>query len=98
MAYTITYSDRFKAQLRGLDGRDRNNIEKSVNKYLRHQPDMESNKRRRLCPNPLADWELCLRNWRVLYNVYADEVEVVIVVLGKKDRNKFYIDGEETTL
>ncbi|MBN1286116.1 MAG: type II toxin-antitoxin system mRNA interferase toxin, RelE/StbE family [Anaerolineae bacterium] len=97
--YTITYSRQFEDQLKKLKGRPKSDIEQGIQKHLRDQPDVESEKRKRLRDNSIADWELRLKpRWRILYNVYTDVVEVVVVVLGEKKRNKLFIDGEEVEL
>ena len=50
-----------------------------------------------LRPNPLASWELRVGELRVYYQVVADE-RVMIVAVGRKDRNKVMIAGQEVEL
>lgn len=97
MVYMIIYNREANNQLNQL-GKTGKFIKKEISRYLSHQPDVESKKRKHLHPNAVAEWELRLGNWRVLYNIHADEVEVVIIAVGKKQREKLLIDGEEVTL
>lgn len=99
MAYTIIYSRDAQYQLKALKQPVRKDIEKAIDRYLLHQPDTPGKKRKRLRPNPIAEWQLRVReDWRVLYNVYKDEIEVVIVAIGWKPRETLSIDGEEVEL
>ena len=58
---------------------------------------METRNRKRLRANPIAPWELRVRDMRVLYEV--DEPGVVTVLaIGMKRGNRVYIGGEEIEL
>jgi mRNA-degrading endonuclease RelE of RelBE toxin-antitoxin system len=48
-----------------------------------------------LTDHPLADWELRVDDWRVLYDVDTDEGIVTIIVVGQKVRHKLMIEGKE---
>lgn len=98
MVYTIIYSPDAWRQLKKLPAKTANTIRKLIREHLSHQPDFEGSKRKRLRPNPIADWELRLGDWRVLYNIRAQEVEVVVIAIGEKRREKLFIDGEEVKL
>ena len=95
MAYTIVYSREAERQFKALGSRTERAIKKKVTRYLSHQPDQAGNRRKRLRPNALAEWELRLDDWRVLYNIFEDEEEVLVVAVGEKRHEKLYIDGEE---
>ena len=46
-------------------------------------------------PNPLAPWELRIGNLRVYYDVENDpEATVLVLAVGRKERNRVYIGGE----
>jgi mRNA-degrading endonuclease RelE of RelBE toxin-antitoxin system len=59
------------------------------------QPMQESRAIKRLRPNPLAEFELRIGNFRVLYNVEVDRNEVVLLLVGRKVGNKLIVGGVE---
>ena len=68
-----------------------------VETQLAHEPLVETRNRKRLRPNPIAPWELRVRDMRVFYEV--DEPGVVTVLaIGTKRGNRLYIEGEEMEL
>ena len=68
-----------------------------VETQLAHEPLVETRNRKRLRPNPIAPWELRVREMRVFYEV--DEPGVVTVLaIGMKRGNRLYIEGEEVEL
>ena len=62
------------------------------------EPTMATGNRKRLRDNPIAEWELRVRKYRVLYNVNEDVVTVSVVAIAVKEGNRFMIDGEEYPL
>ena len=62
---------------------------------LTDQPAATSKAIRTLQPNPLADFELRVQSFRVLYNVDIERAEVVLLLVGIKDGNKLIVEGEE---
>ena len=73
-------------------------IDLSANKLaVRSSWLVETRNRKRLRPNPIAPWELRVREMRVFYEV--DEPGVVTVLaIGMKRGNRLYIEGEEVEL
>jgi mRNA-degrading endonuclease RelE of RelBE toxin-antitoxin system len=68
-----------------------------VEAHLQHEPRVETRNRKRLRPNPVAPWELRIREVRVFYEV--DEPGVVTVLaIGTKRGSRLYIEGEEIEL
>ena len=68
-----------------------------VETQLAREPLVETRNRKRLRPNPIAPWELRVRDMRVFYEV--DEPGVVTVfAIGTKRSNRLYIEGEEIEL
>ena len=95
MAYEIRFVATAKSHLRGLSGRDRVATVAAIEPHLSHET--ETRNRKRLRPNPIAPWELCVGNIRVFYN--ADEPGIVtILAIGVKDGNRLYMEGEEIHL
>ena len=68
-----------------------------VETQLAHQPLVETHNRKRLLANPIAPWELRVRDIRVFYEV--DEPGVVTVLaIGTKRGNRLYIEAQEIDL
>jgi mRNA-degrading endonuclease RelE of RelBE toxin-antitoxin system len=95
MAWRIVITDEADAQLRALPVRDQRIVEAAVAARLREQPTIPTKAIRRLRSNPLAEFELRVRGFRVLYNVEQDSSEVVLLVVGRKVGNKLIVGGEE---
>ncbi len=97
MPYQIRFVESAKRQLRAFAGSERTLIVTSVEDQLRHEPLVETRNRKELRPNPIAPWELRVRNFRVFYEVAEPEV-VTILAIGEKRGNRLYIEGEEIRL
>jgi mRNA-degrading endonuclease RelE of RelBE toxin-antitoxin system len=70
-----------------------------VDRYLMLEPNLESNSRKRLRPNELAEWELRLGKYRVFYDVKNNTVKIVkVIAVGYKKHNKLFFRGEEFDL
>jgi hypothetical protein len=69
VAYRIEYSGDAEDHLRGLTARQRSIVLDTVLKQLQHQPTVETRNRKFMEPNPVAPWELRIRNLRVYYRV-----------------------------
>lgn len=95
MGFSIAITDEAELQLTVLSAREQRIIESAVMARLRHQPTLESRAIKRLRPNPLADFELCVRDFRVLYNVDVENLEVVLLVVGRKVGNSLIVGGVE---
>ncbi len=97
MAYEIRFALSAKRQLRAFRVRERAMIVAGVETQLSQEPLVETRNRKRLRPNPIAPWELRVRDVRVFYEV--DEPGVVTVLaIGTKRGNRLYIEGEEIVL
>jgi mRNA-degrading endonuclease RelE of RelBE toxin-antitoxin system len=77
---------------------DRNIILDGIKAQLPYEPLRETRNGKMLRPNPLADWELRIRQHRVFYDVDKDADRVRIVAVGYKEHNKLFIGGEEFEL
>ena len=66
---------------------------------MSHQPNVPTRNRKVLRANRVAAWELRLGDLRVYYAV-KDEPEAVVIVkaVGKKERDRVLIGGEEVEL
>ena len=65
--------------------------------HLRYQPTLGSRRIVALRTNPVANWELRLGDYRVLYDVDEVEMVVTVQVVGEKQGNRLVVQGEEFT-
>ena len=94
MEYTIELSIAAERHLDQLSAHDRRIVLAAVFDQLTHQPLIRTRNRKELRPNPLANWELRVGKYRVLYNVVKEESVVAINAVAVKDGNKLVIEGE----
>jgi mRNA-degrading endonuclease RelE of RelBE toxin-antitoxin system len=87
MEFQISITDEADEHLREFSAREQRIIESAVFARLRHQPTLESRAIKRLRPNPLAEFELRVGDFRVLYNVEVENLETVLLVIGRKIGN-----------
>ena len=96
MAYRIKYAADAEHHLRGLTAAQRTLVLATVDKQLTHQPTNETRNRKPMRPDPVAPWELRIRNLRVFYDVEEEPEQVVSVhAIGIKVGNRIVIAGEE---
>jgi mRNA-degrading endonuclease RelE of RelBE toxin-antitoxin system len=69
----------------------------AVERFLRFDADIQSKRRKRLGPNPLAPWELRIGDHRVFYEIEAGNV-VRVLAIGHKVHNELVIRGGRTKL
>ena len=93
MPYRITITREAKAQLLGLPVREQRIISDGITARLLDQPTRPSNAIKLLRPNPLAGYELRLGDFRVLYNVDEENLEVIIAIVGRKIGNSLIVEG-----
>jgi mRNA-degrading endonuclease RelE of RelBE toxin-antitoxin system len=65
---------------------------------LKHDANVETNRRKPLRPNRLSKWELRIRDYRVFYDVSIEEQRVKVVSVGVKRHNELVIRGEKVEL
>jgi mRNA-degrading endonuclease RelE of RelBE toxin-antitoxin system len=99
VAYEIRLAASAKRQLKELTARDRAVILAEIEVQLSHEPLAETRNRKQLRPNPIAPWELRVRNTRVFYDVTVGDPNVVTVLaIGIKRGNRLTIEGQEIQL
>ncbi len=69
----------------------------AVRRFLEVDADVESKRRKRLRPNPLAPWELRAGQHRVFYEV-PEEGLVRVLAVGHKVLNDLFIRGQRVEL
>jgi mRNA-degrading endonuclease RelE of RelBE toxin-antitoxin system len=65
---------------------------------LQHEPNVETRNRKRLEPNDIADWELRIGKFRVLYDVHETILIVSIETVGLKLGNQLFVRGRKRDL
>ena len=75
-----------------------NVILEAIKTQLPHQALQETRNRKPLRENPLADWELRVQEYRVFYEVDAEQNVVRILAIGHKEHNRLFVGGEEIEL
>lgn len=65
---------------------------------MRYEPAVKTRNRKQLRPNSVAEWELRIGDFRVLYNVDQQVCIVEIRRIGEKRRNEFFFRGQREDL
>jgi len=69
----------------------------AVSRFLEVDAHVETRRRKRLRPNPLAPWELRLGRYRVFYEV-RQETLVRVLAIGHKVHNDMFVRGAKVQL
>lgn len=93
--FDIEFEPEAEDDLSFFESKQRREILESIIIHLRHRPDWETYKIKRLRPNPFAEWELRLGDFRVLYNIKEAVLVVLIQAVGEKRGNQLFVRGEE---
>lgn len=95
MPFQITITEVAEGHIQSLPARDQHIIEAAIVARLSHAPTTVMKSLKKLRPNPLAEYELRVRDFRVLYNVDVDSSQVVLLIIGRKQGNTLIVEGEE---
>lgn len=93
MRFRITITADAESQMRALPVREQRVLEAAILSRLRDQPTTPTRAIKQLRPNPFAEFELRVGDLRVLYNV--EELEVILLVVGRKVGNRLIVEGVE---
>jgi mRNA-degrading endonuclease RelE of RelBE toxin-antitoxin system len=96
--YEIIFEPDAVEHLQGFSARAQSIMLDQIEVQLTDQPDVETRNRKRLRPNPLAPWELRIREIRVFYDVNEDAVSVRVIAVGQKEGSRLIIGVEEISL
>ncbi|MBI3821904.1 MAG: type II toxin-antitoxin system RelE/ParE family toxin [Planctomycetes bacterium] len=96
--YEVRLADDAKRHLAAFPARDQRVVLDAIDEQLQHQPTVVTRNRKPLRENPLAEWELRVQRYRVLYNVAEESVTVIVIAIAVKAGNRFNIEGEEYSL
>lgn len=99
MAYEIEFAEAVKTHLDVLTAGQRSTVFDAIERQLTNEPSKETRNRKPLRPNPVAPWELRVRELRVFYEVSHGPPAVVrILAVGVKTRDALRIGGQEIKL
>jgi mRNA-degrading endonuclease RelE of RelBE toxin-antitoxin system len=96
--YQIRFQPDALNDYRRLRKYDQQQIARAIDTQLPHEPDRETQNRKRLRPNSLAEWELRLGRFRVFYDLDQPGGSVLIVAIGEKKGDRLFIRGQEHDL
>jgi mRNA interferase RelE/StbE len=98
MPYNIEFMPDAQEQLGHLTARQQAILLNKIQAQLYHRPAEETKQRKKLRPNPLASWELRVREFRVFFDIDEQEQTVFIIAIGRKKHNTLLIDDREFEL
>jgi len=99
VAYVIEYSPEAEEHMLWLTKRQQRIVLDSVDRQLIHQPNVETRNRKPMRPNPIAPWELRIGELRVYYEIRdAEQLTVMVLAVGQKERDRIRIGGERVEL
>ena len=93
LAYRVSITAEAESQLDALRSHERRTVEAAIESRLQNDPVTPTRSIKRLRPNPFAQFEMRVGDFRVLYNVEANEV--VLLLVGRKVGNKLIVKGQE---
>jgi len=101
--FRLVYDTEFFSQIMAIESKFHSLIQRTIEDQLTYEPDVETKNRKLLVRTTTfgARWELRFGNknhFRVFYSVYADRVEVHVLAVGVKERDRLFISGKETKL
>jgi mRNA-degrading endonuclease RelE of RelBE toxin-antitoxin system len=96
--FTIEFTETSLNHLGSYAKSERNVLLDAIKAQLPNQATEETRNRKLLRTNPLADWELRVRKYRVFYDVDGERGAVRIIAIGHKEHNRLIIGGEEVEL
>ena len=88
--YTIEITPTGREDMRYFRKYEQNIIIEAIETQLPYQPTVETTNRFRRNPPEIADWELRVGDFRVLYNVEESVQIVSIERVGEKPNNELY--------
>jgi mRNA-degrading endonuclease RelE of RelBE toxin-antitoxin system len=100
--FILIYAPVVRQHLRAIDARHHSLIRATIEEQLLSKPESETRNRKPLRrPTAFeAEWELRFgpgNRFRVFYDVDAEALEVRILAIGVKERNRLFVGGEEVT-
>ncbi|HVR71278.1 MAG TPA: type II toxin-antitoxin system RelE/ParE family toxin [Vicinamibacteria bacterium] len=98
MACRIDFSPEADDHIAALSAFERARLLDEIAIQLIEQPSVETRRRKRMRPNPVAQYRLRVGNLRVYYDVDEAEGRVLVKAVGVKVRDKVYVGRKEIDL
>ena len=101
--FFLIYAPIVHDHLAAIDAKYDSLIRQKIEEQLAYEPDFKTRNRKPV-EQPAAfqaEWELHFgpnNRFRVFYQIDPEKLEVRIVAVGVKDRNRLLVGGEEVTL
>lgn len=101
--FELVYAPQVVRHLRQVERKYHGLIRRAIERQLRLEPDVETRNRKPLerPSSAFGTWELRLgpqNRFRVFYDVSTENLEVQILAIGEKRRDRLWIGGEEIEL
>jgi mRNA-degrading endonuclease RelE of RelBE toxin-antitoxin system len=95
--YRIQLTESARADINYFETREQRIIVAGILAHLRTDAEIETRKKKRLRPNPLAPWELRLEEFRVFYSI-EESSNLKVLAVGYKEHNELFIRGRRVEL
>jgi mRNA-degrading endonuclease RelE of RelBE toxin-antitoxin system len=96
--FQVKFNARASSYLREMRKFDQVRIAQAIRGQLTHEPNQPTQNRKRLRPNPLAEWELRVDEFRIFYDVDLTSNQVSVAAIGHKQGSKLFVHGQEYQL
>ncbi|MCI0388728.1 MAG: type II toxin-antitoxin system RelE/ParE family toxin [Acidobacteria bacterium] len=96
--FRIEYAQEAVEDLKWFGKPEQQRIVEAIDGQLRYDPMVKTRNRKRMRPNGIAEWELRIGDFRVLYNVDQQVRIVEIRRIGEKRRNEIFFRGQKEDL
>ncbi|MGH9767405.1 MAG: type II toxin-antitoxin system RelE family toxin [Blastocatellia bacterium] len=96
--FRIEYMQEAVKDLKWFGKPEQRQIVDAIDGQLRYDPTVKTRNRKRLRTNSIADWELRIGDFRVLYNVDQQVRIVEIRRIGEKRRSEIFFRGQKEDL
>ena len=100
MAFEIEFTRTAADHVRAYRKFEQQIILDTIEEQLRHEPTTETRNKKQLGENELSDWELRVQDFRMFYDVIAEEDHQIVKIkaVGHKEHNTLYVGGKEVQL
>jgi mRNA-degrading endonuclease RelE of RelBE toxin-antitoxin system len=97
MRFRVIVSPSAAQDLQHFRVSERRLVLDAVQNHLGVDANVESRRRKRLRPNPLAPWEMRVGSFRVFYEIEGESI-VRVLAVGSKEHNTLLIRGRKVDL
>jgi mRNA-degrading endonuclease RelE of RelBE toxin-antitoxin system len=100
MKIQIAFTATAAAHVRSYRKYEQQIILDGIDEQLAHEPTNETRNRKHLGENELSDWELCIQDFRVFYDVVIEDERCVVKIkaVGHKEHGILRVGKKEVRL